>query len=176
MDKNSFFVEHDAMVLRERNSATLDRMVKECGWQLTDGPTPGVFANRPKGHRCLWSCAWRSSERTIQPGDIIPVEYLSGIQLLSESLDWIHTAKGNDFARDLALLLCDYFTDDPHTDWGYWLTAQVSRLLRKLRTSSALVDYFWPWSMPDAYAPTGQKIIFNLPKGVRPGWNLLEEV
>ena len=123
------------------------------GWTPADGPSPGVFRNRAKGHRCLWSCAWSTSKGLISPGLIAPVELMPDEMLLAEGLDYFYRGS---LERELSLLLVDWLAGQV-TSEGLW-RSNMRKFLARYR--GGVEDYLCPWDLPE-------KIIWAK---YRPGW------
>jgi len=180
------FAEGDAAAVESWPSGSkqdFDWMLDGAGWKPGDGPVPGVFGDKPKGDRCLWSCSWSTSIGLLSPDRILPVEYMTMAQLQAEILDVIYRARLNwgDHKYQLLQLYLDFDEVQPAPDTkpevpeqpgGFRLinTAtntppeayrwQITKLLRQLRVSYP--DYVWPFSPPPA------NLIRNA--SYRPGW------
>lgn len=68
-------------------------------WAFADGPVMFVFAARPEGHRCAWSCRWATAGGVVGPNDWMPVERMGHDSLTAELADL--AGRGVNGAREM---------------------------------------------------------------------------
>jgi len=153
-------------------------MLDGAGWEIGQGPIVGVFEDRPKGERCLWSCSWDTSQGLYDPDKILPLEHMTMGQLQAEILDVLYRARLNwcDKKYKLLMLYLDFDEVQPasgkrpehpgglqHTATGTPPEAyrwQITKELRGLR--AAYPGYTCPFAPPP-------KNLLRYP-AYRPGW------
>ena len=70
-----------------KQTALFQEMLAASGWTPESGPDVGIFENKPRGHRCLWSCKWGTQFGLVEPADLLKLEDMTSIQLLWEAAD-----------------------------------------------------------------------------------------
>jgi hypothetical protein len=135
-------------------------------WQPEDGPDEGIFTFMSAGYRCLWSCAWMTSQGLIVPNQLLPTSDMSDIQMQYEIEDSLITVdapapKEHDhFGNDKGRWLLQELRGNPE-DEGLRETIRNYLGQRRGRYRS----YIATWDLPPG-------IIYRL---IRPGgWNFLD--
>ena len=125
-------------------------------WTPEDGPAPGIFLDRPPGHKCIWSVKWGSRFGLVLPGDLVDLYDATDIQVLHEASDC--SQRGD---TEIGRVLMGV------TEENSWRTLATLRgLLTKAREQ-------YPEYISDCLPPARQ--FLGMLK-VRPGWGTPEEV
>ena len=148
-----------------KQTVLFQEMLAASGWTPEDGPDVGIFENKPRGHRCLWSCKWGTQFGLVEPADLLKLEDMTSIQLLWEAADATSRApqigsggSGNEGAIREAMYAMDANTGRE--------IAILRHLLRQDRLTYP--EYVFP-DMPPPRARLGHLI-------VRPGWGDAESI
>jgi len=176
--KFRLFAGPDPVDLRERDAnlptprPTWLWLLAGSGWTADDGPAPGVFAWRVKGHQSLSSCMWASrSYGLLSPERFAPLDTLSSLQLFHEARDVVHRAHG-DHARRLSPLVLDYL-EGGVTNHGAWLDG-ITRILAEARL--AYPEYTFVPDVPLVKGSDGFGAGRLVRLAIRPGWANEREV
>jgi hypothetical protein len=130
--------------------------VKAAGWTEADGPTPGVFLNKPAGHKCIWSCKWGTRFGLVEPGQLVDMSDMTDIQILHEASDC--SQRGN---AEIGQALMSVTPDNA------W------RQLATLRSLITAERFTYPeFINPDLPPPRERLGLLRL----RPGWGEVKEV
>ena len=135
-------------------------MLLASGWTPEDGPAPGIFESKPRGHKCLWSVKWGTRFGLVLPGDLLRIEDASDIQLMFEAADVAARDSSANAAR-IGLTL----TSNEGPD--LWKTI---RLLRNFLAEERLT---YPEFVSDTIPPPRERL--GRLK-VRPGWGDAETI
>ena len=143
--------------LNDYHQSVFDSMLTGSGWTENDGPIPGVFASRPAGHRCLWSCRWATeSMHLLEPNNWCPVESMR-IEALQTELGDILFASGDSMAAAAGRLLHEWNAGSGGPE--HW-TKRTRDLIQSARQLYG--EYTCLWDLPGR----------NLRRvSIRPGWS-----
>ena len=152
-----FFEKHDQETqLPAPMQKRLDLLVALSGWQPGDGPTPGVFAKREDGNRCLWSVKWSTADGLLSPTSYLPVEFLRLDQLEAEVSDVClrQLAKGVNIHPSVARLaagLIKLYSNDLKNPDG-WLR-NMQREIQSVR--EVYPEFVFPYAAPSLQGTMG---------------------
>ena len=169
MDKKAFekgLREYDKSVSTDgQNQLIKTAMLVGSQWEKHHGPSEGIFTDRPRGHRCLWSCVWSTSKGSISPNTWMPLETLLSQQIIYEALDVIaRTPLDFRVATKLTPLLMGYLFGDELLPAGAWLE-RIKTELHFLRDGYPQFSCSWD--------PIDQERLIHVI--ARPGWNTVSD-
>ena len=130
--------------------------VEASNWTPADGPEPGIFLDRPPGHRCIWSVKWGSVHGLVLPGDLVDLADATPLQVLHEASDV--SQRGNTEVGKLLM------TVTPDNSW---------KTLAELRHLLAQERFTYPEFISDCLPPARQ--FLGMLK-VRDGWGTADQI
>lgn len=137
-------------------------IIRASGWTEKDGTIPGVFANKRRGSRALWSCRWGTSHGVLDPNNWMSLETMTFDQLKAEMMDAIWSRPTDPIVGELTRLFLEQ--EEEHNP-GFW-HKRVKDILQQLRIGYP--DYTCPWDIPSRDSQT-----FRLMRlAIRPGWGI----
>lgn len=130
--------------------ALFEKMVKEAGWQPSDGDYPGHWRAYPPGSRTLWSCNWILEHGIVTADELEP--------------SWLRVAPIR--VIDGQVVVVEVGVKSPHELRLEDEQARAKRLagITVNGEDAASIAFVWPWT---SSRPEGLQ--FDL---FRPGWPL----
>lgn len=126
------------------------------GWLPEHGPEPGIFLDKPAGHKCIWSVKWGSAFGLVLPGDLLDLSDATPVQLIHEASDV--SQRGN---TEIGKVLMSV------NEENHWQTlAHLRALLEQER-------HYYPEYVHDTLPPPRARL--GILK-VRDGWGTPKEV
>jgi len=108
-------------------------------WVASDGPFQDVWANKPPGHRCLFSCQWAGLKSA---NETHPLEDAPRGQWYFELADL--AARGNAEAGAIVL---EVEPRDAALSWARWEKRAYDCLLEARRRYPETANYVAPWAL-----------------------------
>lgn len=112
---------------------------KRLVWQASDGPYQDVFASRPPGHRCLFSCQWVGLKSA---NETDPVEGAPKAQWYYELCDL--AARG---VAEAGSLILELEPRDESLCWSRYGGRALTCLLEERRRYPETASYVAPWAL-----------------------------
>lgn len=144
-----------------------DEIIRASGWTAgVNGDLPGVFADKRRGSRALWSIRWATAHGVLSPDEWMPLDFMTLAQLKAEVLDnvWTNPTDYNVGRLTRQLLELEY---EPHSP-EYWRSKTIDFLLQ---ARIGYTDFAAPWDCPSMGSETFRLMRLN----IRPGWGLKED-